>query len=194
MKHGRMAFLGMAALVTGVLVGVLTNLIGDSTDTAGALTRAATATFAREEVSEEDAPRDLILVYIGSSTCGPSNSVALPSMVEAIRASMAPEAIDRGARFRTIGIAKDGVVDRGIAHLTKFKPFNEVSAGGGWGNVALRHFVYEDVPGLPATPQIVVVERTYEVSNGRPQRGAYSDRLVRRAVGLKEISRLAGRT
>lgn len=100
----------------------------------------------------------LLLVYIGSPTCGPSNDPALPLLLEAMRHRLQEVAKERGIAFRMVGIAISRDVRSGLQHLEKMGPFHEVAVGARWQNLAVR-YVQEIAPGLQATPQLVLLVR-----------------------------------
>jgi hypothetical protein len=129
---------------------------------------------------------DLAMIFIGSSGCAAAQDKGLPDAVAEIRASLAASAAASGHSFSTIGIARDRDVDAGITYLRRFSPLDEVVSGLGWLNTGLLKYVWEDVPGMAATPQILVVERNV----ARDTAGTYrvsGERTVTRKVGIPEI-------
>ncbi len=101
--------------------------------------------------------RTLVLVYIGSPTCGPSNDPRLPSLMEAVRTRLSAAAVAQGIAFRVVGIAISRDVRSGLDHLEKVGPFHEIAAGARWHNLAMR-YVQEVAPGLEATPQLILLD------------------------------------
>lgn len=51
--------------------------------------------------------RELVLVYIGGSTCGWSNVPELPKIVKSLKRHFQSLAIDNGMQFSAVGIARD---------------------------------------------------------------------------------------
>jgi hypothetical protein len=138
------------------------------------------------------ARRELVMVYIGSSTCAASNSRELLADVRQLRRQLESRAAASGRAFVSLGVAVDQRADAGLRHLEKVGPFDEVAAGRGWGNAHALRYVWEDWPGIAGTPQIVVIEREMEVSRDSPGGITYAtgpERLVLRKAGLWEISR-----
>ncbi|MBW3630223.1 MAG: hypothetical protein KY464_13105 [Gemmatimonadetes bacterium] len=131
---------------------------------------------------------ELVLVYIGSSGCVPSNHEDLPGALEQLKVRLRDRA-DGGRRgFATVGIARDWVVDEGLAHLRKYGSFDEVMAGRNWMNAGVRRYVWEEIPGEASTPQVLVVERAVgDVAARGIQYGTQGERLVVRKVGTDEI-------
>lgn len=131
---------------------------------------------------------ELTLVYIGSSGCVPSNRKDLPGALEQLKRRLRDRAghADRG--FSTVGIARDWEVQAGPGHLDKFGAFDEVMAGRNWMNAGVRRYVWEEIPGEAATPQVLVLERVVgDVTTSEIQYGVQGERLVVRKVGADEI-------
>lgn len=133
-----------------------------------------------------NAGRELAMIYIGSSTCEPSNRDWLPGAVDSLKVVLRETARAQGRGFSTIGIARDWVVADGLEYLRKFGRFDEVMAGRNWLGTGVLRYVWDAVPGPASTPQILVVDRL--VSSTRdPARPVRAERLVLRKVGTEEI-------
>lgn len=61
--------------------------------------------------------KELALIYVGSSSCPWSNVPGLPEAVERSKLELQAEAEANGWGFSAIGVARDGVVANGLAHL-----------------------------------------------------------------------------
>ncbi|MDQ7041816.1 MAG: hypothetical protein Q9M35_12840 [Rhodothermus sp.] len=118
---------------------------------------------------------ELLLVYIGSPTCGPSNDPTLPEMLATARQQLASLAAQQHISFRAVGLAISRNVRMGLDHLEKMGPFHEIATGARWENLAFKHVQFV-APGLRATPQIVILERRN-----------HTTRLLLRRVGLRDI-------
>lgn len=126
------------------------------------------------------------LVYVGSSTCGSSNVGELVAWLKEIEDRIARRAEGAGYAFTTTGIAKDRVVANGLAHLQKYQPFDQIATGRGWMGMGSLKYVFGDLPGPGATPQIVVVRQNAR----RPPDGPYAmkeEDVIVRKIGLREI-------
>ena len=127
---------------------------------------------------------EILLVAIVASGCYWSN---LPETAEAVRMAkdlVAAQAEAKGVGFVAMGVARDVRVEAGLKHLERHGPFDEVIAGRGWLNSGVLQFIYNDeIPGLAATPQIVVLE----------QRAVY-EAGARRIVARREVLRKLGPT
>lgn len=131
---------------------------------------------------------ELTLVYIGSSGCAPSNRKDLPGALEQLKQRLHDRAEDAGRGFSAVGVARDWEVKSGLAHLDKFGAFDEVMAGRNWMNAGVRRYVWEEIPGEAATPQVLVLERVVgDVDASGIQYGVRGERLVVRKVGADEI-------
>ncbi len=134
--------------------------------------------------------RELAFVYIGSSGCAASNRPFLPETVKQLKLLIEEQARNRGRSFVAIGVARDWDVEAGLEHLEKFGPFDQVMAGRNWLNIGALKYIWEDVPGIAATPQVVVLDRRIETPEGRGAGYAIQDaHLLVRKVGTREIRR-----
>jgi len=134
-----------------------------------------------------DSGSELMFVFVGSSSCPWSNRPELRTLVRTARLAVRDKAIAEDVGFAAVGIAGDAVASNGIAYLAGFGEFDEVMAGRGWLNGGVLRYIYGDLPGPAATPQIVVVERRVVVARG--QRSVADERVVARQAGLAEIRR-----
>lgn len=137
-------------------------------------------------VVEESREAEIVLVYIGSSTCAPSNSQEARTLVAAARHSVEAQAGKLGVRLRTIGVAKDASVGAGLAHLSRLKPFDEIATGRGWLNLGILRYIRSEFVGAAATPQVVVTFRNLSHVDGGSSliRGEH---VLARKVGLEEL-------
>lgn len=128
---------------------------------------------------------EVVLVYVGSSTCAWSNVPRLPKLVEELKLTLQARAKSEGKTFFTVGVARDLESDRGLRHLEDFGTFDEVMSGGSWINTGILKYIFDDLPGPAATPQLVLLERLVEVREGNYS--IVDERILARAVGLEEI-------
>ena len=144
--------------------------------------------FASESYQPEgraDSGPELVFVFIGASRCRWSNLAEARQLVRRAKLAVREAAHERGHGFAAVGIARDVVASEGTAHLREFGNFDEVTAGRGWMNIGVMRYVYDDLPGPAATPQIVVVKRNVRVENG--QRAFVDEQVLTRLAGLVEI-------
>ncbi|MYC99293.1 MAG: hypothetical protein F4X13_08495 [Gammaproteobacteria bacterium] len=137
-------------------------------------------------VAATGAEDEIVLVYLGSSSCGWSN---LPEVSRAVRDAkilVAGHARDAGMRFSALGVALDADALRGWAHLRKAGLFDEVAAGMGWANSGADKYVFGALAGPASTPQLLVVQRSLGTGpGGRPK--AESERVLVRKTGSNAI-------
>ncbi len=129
---------------------------------------------------------ELAIVFVGSSACAWSNRPELTKIVRNLKTTLAARAAAAGIGFAAVGVARDLVAERGIAHLEKFGRFDEVMSGRGWANTGIQKYLYDGMPGPGATPQILVVARSVEYATGHVT--VVDERVLVRIVGLKEIT------
>lgn len=132
----------------------------------------------------------LVLVYIGSSRCRWSNGPELPNVIGSLKTALHDQAQTAGMGFAAVGIARDATAADGIAHLTKFGDFDEVMSGHGWANTGVQRYIYGAMPGIGATPQVLVVARTLDYRLGHVS--VVDERTLVRKVGTDEIIAWAG--
>ena len=132
----------------------------------------------------------LVLVYFGKAHCGWSNLDWLPPVIEDIKVRLSKKAADMGRGFMAVGVALDWSPLEGLDHLAKMGLFDEVSAGYNWGNSAALKYMYQDMPGPAATPQLLILERTLQVPDSNSPAITYmvtGERVLARKVGAFEI-------
>lgn len=137
-------------------------------------------------VAATDAEDEIVLVYLGSASCGWSN---LPEVTRAVREAkilVAGNARDSGMRFSALGIALDVDASRGWSHLRKAGLFDEIAAGKGWANSGADKYVFGTLAGPASTPQLLVVQRSLSTGpGGRPNEE--SERILVRKTGSNAI-------
>ena len=140
--------------------------------------------------SSQEAGGEIILVYVGSSRCGWSNTPELPDLVDRAKRNVARQAAEMGMRFAAVGISRDVSAERGLRYLARFGRFDEVMSGRGWANIGVQKYIYGEMPGLGATPQIIVVSRglNYDLTGHVT---IVNESVLTRRVGLEEISEWA---
>lgn len=130
----------------------------------------------------------LVLVYVGSSRCGPSNAADLPSLVGKITERLRATALQDSLGFVRIGVAREVSAKSGLVHLSKFGGFDEISVGQGVLNATGEKYLTGDHRGDAATPQLIVVARRIGGSLGAADPDSVVERVLVRKVGLVEIS------
>lgn len=131
---------------------------------------------------------ELILIYIGSSGCVYSNKPDLPDKIDQLKSLVQSKAIENGRGFAVIGISRDWDIERGLAHLAKFGEFDEVMTGRSWANEGIMKYIWEGSYGMPATPQVIIIDRflSMDPSEG-PRFKRLEEEFVVRKVGPNAI-------
>ena len=109
-----------------------------------------------------EAGTELVLVYIGQSTCGPCTWDSFKADLEAAKLALAARAEADSMRFAVIGVAAEHNVEEGLAFLRSSGGFDELAIGRNWFNSAvLSHLWRPD--GLDERaigfPSVIVFER-----------------------------------
>lgn len=131
--------------------------------TIGAATRLVRDPLAAYRPAPLRSGTEVLMVLIGSSGCAGTAAPGLPEAVARVKTALRSKAEREAQSFVTIGVALDWSIPKGMAMLERFGPFDEVMVGRSWLNSGVVKYIWKDVPGFAATPQIVVLER--EIAN-----------------------------
>ena len=97
--------------------------------------------------------QEVMMVYVGSSTCGFANQPGMPEVIEQAKLSLQQQALDSGFSFSAVGVSIDWDVSRGNAHLAKMGRFDEIMTGRRLWGVAGQ--LWEEF--MAGTPQVLVM-------------------------------------
>ena len=128
--------------------------------------------------------REIVAIYIGSTTCGPCMFPEVKAAVRKMKILVADQAKQQGAAFAAVVAANDWEVAKATAFVEPLGEFDQVVLGGNWTNLAIERYVWLDPEGVPAMPQILILERT--ITTGT--RMSFSEpKVLRRITGGTEI-------
>jgi len=131
---------------------------------------------------------ELLFIYIGSSSCAASNIDELRNLTKRAKIHLEKLASSRGKSFFTMAIGIDLKPQNGYDHIRKFGLFNEVHVGRGWMNDSVVKYIWQEYPGAPATPQIIVLEREIHSPTEFGDRfSVNNENILVRKVGYLEI-------
>ena len=105
---------------------------------------------------------ELVLVYLGQSTCAPCTWDSFKADLEAAKVALAARAEADSLAFAVIGVAAEGHVEEGLAFLRGSGAFDELVIGRSWFNSAVLSHLWrpddldERVVGFPS---VIVFER-----------------------------------
>jgi len=138
---------------------------------------------------------EIVLTYVGSSTCVWSNKKKLPSKIDSLKKLVMKQAEINNIGFNTIGIAKDWNINQGINYLKRFGYFDEIIVGNNWHNLGISKYIYGDkITGTAETPQVILTKRTYKessivgIGNNNVTNEIKNEIELFRKIGLKEIN------
>ncbi len=149
------------------------------------MNREAAVSPGSDVVGIEKAITEVVFVFIASSRCAAMRNEEVREAVLEVRDSVKVLASRIGARAVTMGVAIDFDQGAGISMLSKLGPWDEVAVGRNWLNAAVIHYVWRDVPGSPAIPQILLLRRTVRSVGDEVLVG--DDSLLIRLVGGEEV-------
>lgn len=153
--------------------------------------RSSVATDQYVPVNEIKRGRELVMVYIGSSTCGYANLAEIPELIERIKLLLQKKAYENGMLFSTMGISIDWKTENGVLHLAKMGHFDEITTGRNLQGLGVHQFVWSALSGEASTPQVLVVTRTINApSEESPYQSYHVSKatLIIRKAGVTAIS------
>ena len=103
--------------------------------------------------------RELVLLYLGSSTCGFCIEPQYKALLIEAKERLAPLALARHMKMRTIGVSIDWSISEGIAFLEDAGEWNEIVVGNNWYNSAVIEHVWGVAEATGGVPQVIVFER-----------------------------------
>ncbi len=133
---------------------------------------------------------ELVLIYVGSSNCAFSVRASLHEALQQFSRRVAERAEAQGLAFRSVGVTTDWDINEGWKHLRTVMAFDEVVVGMNWINTGLIRYLWEDLPGPPATPQVLLTRRTIVSPPSADSVAGYhiaNERVIARFVGLDKI-------
>ncbi len=156
-------------------------------------TAAASAASTYQPSYDRMEGEQLVLLFVGSSTCRASADPELPHGIETLKLRLAEYAEERSLGFRASAISVDWVPELGLDFLKPFGAFDEVSVGGNWTGHSLIRQTWDH--GLnPVTPAVYILRRTLVVegdSLNLDRLGLDDERVLVHRQGAQSIGRLA---
>lgn len=134
----------------------------------------------------------LVMIFVGSSTCDFSNHPDLPRAVERIKLDLQNLSVDQKMTFKSHAVAADWDPRQGLAFLQNFGAFHEVSAGYNWANEAILKFFWELDGETVGTPHILILKRVLESPSDSSSSLKYSDHSIRPLMVLKGTPAITG--
>ncbi len=151
-----------------------------------------------QSTTSEDAPSweevirphpQFLLVYIGRSNCAWCNDARVPGLWAAFRDSILKVVEEYDSDVVEVGFAIDRDLRAGADHLDKIGTFDQVSIGGGWGNVGVLNWIIDRYGGPYSTPQVLLLVRWWTYSGVPPAlKNGEQQRLLARLSGLYDLS------
>jgi hypothetical protein len=129
--------------------------------------------------------KEIVLLYVGSSSCKPSLEPRFASAIKDLKAVVAKQVRSKGMVFTSIGVALDWSTDGGTAYLAGFGPFNEINVGQNWLNTSVIQWVWRDNPGPGATPMVIIYEREITMKDDAIR--ITGEKVIKRIVGADDI-------
>lgn len=136
---------------------------------------------------------DLVAIVISSPRCGYCATDESKSIIGKTIDELSLKADSLDAGFMTVGVSVNWNVDEGYHHLKELSDFDEHIIGNNWQNSGALKYVFDDMPGTPGIPQLVLTKRTYDAKTDSLGKikglilGLESETLLTRKVGVNII-------
>ena len=104
--------------------------------------------------------KQIVVVYIGATSCGPCRTPEFKDVVRRMKPLLARQADSLKRPLSINGVAIDWVVDSGYAFLKEAGEWDEITVGNNWVNVGALRYIWGDTLTRPAMPQVIIYERT----------------------------------
>jgi hypothetical protein len=133
---------------------------------------------------------ELVLVYIGSASCGPCNDPEYNALLSQFKRTVSELAHAERRKLRLIGVSDDWDVDAGLQFLRERGPWDEVVAGNNIYNSAVIEHVWNVESSHTGIPQVILFERRITYDGNRLVTGPkqYLLRLVGKAALAKWLA------
>jgi hypothetical protein len=128
--------------------------------------------------------KEIVLVLVGAAFCGAQREPGFPQAVEDAKLRVRDQAQARGAQFRAVAVSLDWKTDEALSFLEGFGAFDEVTVGSNWLNEGAQRYIWRDLPGPAAVPQLLVIEREVEIE---PQVQVRNERVIKRIAGAPPV-------
>lgn len=133
---------------------------------------------------------EVLLIFIGSSSCFHSRSDDIPPILKAAKREAFKKYESNTIQFNSIGVSSGVSVELGLKYIEDIGEFSEVSAGRSWSNTTLEKFLKHH-PGEGAIPQVLLLHREVVPEESASSQGSVFPRVdehvLLRKVGLPEL-------
>ncbi len=132
---------------------------------------------------------EVVLIYIGCSTCGAAQHPDLPGFFQEIKRYLQEVSRTNEHEFMTVGVSSEHDISRGLVHLEKFSAFDEISIGNGLGNRTLQFYIWENSRNITSSglPQVLVSKRTYQTYSDGSQETVIHPQIIMEEVAIRKV-------
>jgi hypothetical protein len=128
----------------------------------------------------------VIAFFVGAKFCAAYSREGFPETVRTLREKLAGRASEAGMEFVFVGVALDWTVEDGLEFLERFGPFDEIVAGQNWLNETAIRYIWRDLPGRAAVPQVILLHREIRVDDRVIQ--ILNEQIMTRRIGVDGIT------
>ncbi|MTI88447.1 MAG: hypothetical protein FH748_10805 [Balneolaceae bacterium] len=138
-----------------------------------------------------DGYEELVLTYIGSSSCPFCNTPTVDSTLTSLSKEIKDYSMTNKINYTFIGLSNEKNKIEGVKHLLRLGiNFDEISMGNEWENTSLRYYT-NTFKSEYATPQIVLSKRTYSDSLSKSPWVTVTDEIILgRYIGIDKFETL----
>ena len=129
---------------------------------------------------------ELVMVYLGASTCVPCRAPEMPRLLDSLKVMLQQRATTEGRQFRAVVVALDWAPDSGLVLAREDGPWDEINTGRNWFGLGAAQFIWSDSTVAPQLPQIMVYEQDLTLG-ARVEVGPA--RILKRIPGEDAIAR-----
>lgn len=136
---------------------------------------------------------ELVVVVITAEGCGFCKLESTKSTIGQTIDQLHFKVDSMGIGFMAMGIALDWETEKGFKHLNEITSFDEIITGNNWFNTGGLKYIFDDMPGTPMVPQLVLTKRIYDAPvdslgmiDGMVS-GVKSEEVVLRKLGVNGI-------
>lgn len=136
---------------------------------------------------------ELVFIYVTSPGCSFCTSYENIRVINTLKnnLSQVADSIDYG--FLTMSLVITWDVNEGFEHINEFNTFDELLIGNNWFGTGGIKYLFEDMPGTPGVPQVIITKRTYDAiedESGLAQniQGIENEKVLTRTIGANRLS------
>jgi len=128
-------------------------------------------------------------VYLGSPQCAFCNNQKAHDLINSLKNFLKVRSNENGYKYISTGISVSSNSAHGFNFLNKSGFYDEIISGANWFNLGANYYVWNQFPGYPDTPQIILIKTNFKVRSAGLSISniEQNDVLLKRVIGLNNI-------